>query len=447
MSITNKRESYFKDILVDEKIALQWKKDRELLASEGYTPQEETLENYKVYEQVYKLRNRIEKIKEHTHTEGGLYVGETASRQTSPTDEEEQIIEIIFREVLKTNYNWRQVKEILRKRSDFKLYANREFPHNTEEIRDLFDPRVRVFHLSFEGDENSCSHAASLVRERAKAFANGLNFEKIREIFKTKSNDHIDDYLKRMILSQYDIPRIVSKSNGNYRESLKRVADELSKGTEFSPETIEILFGDEDNNRSLAAIAQGTMLSLTTEEEIGNIYKQCKDTQHDLSCWKGTITNSDINSITLPDGNVIYSIHCCDIEPKYNSLRNHYSFSYRNASDLEFVEDSVDVMGDVMMHQAFRDGNKRTAKCLFNSMLMSRGIVPPVVDLNQDGNDLWFKFVDGRNSGYPEAKIEILEATTDVAKQFETAIQSQKKSFIQPLKVSERDCDRKLMQR
>ncbi len=436
-TITNKEESYFKSTVIDEKILSKWRKEREALAAKGFTPQEETIENYKVYEQIHKLRNRIARIKEHTDKEGGLYVDETGFRQTSPTDEEEQIIEILFKEVLQTNYSWREVKEIARKHSTSNLYTNIAFPHNTHEIIDFFVPDVKVFHLSFGQDKNTCKKDVSLVRERARELAKDLNFDKIREIFSTESKDHVDEYLKRMILSQYDIPYIVSKSGGKYKESLKKVAFELDKGTKLSPETLEILFGDEENNRSLAVTAKGTLDSLTNKNKLNNLFSHCKGTQNVLSCWRGTITNSDLNSITLPGGEVIYSIHHSEIDPVYDALQNHYDFTYRNASDLEFVEESVEILGDVMMSQVFRDGNKRTAKCLFNSMLMSRGIVPPIVDLNQDGNDLWYKFAHGRDSGYPEAKVEVLEATVDVAKQFK------ENSFTQPLIVSDRDYDRK----
>ena len=71
-----------------------------------------------------------------------------------------------------------------------------------------------------------------------------------------------------------------------------------------------------------------------------------------------------------------------------------------------------------MMAQIFLSGNKRTAKCLFNEMLISRGILPPVVDLNENELALWDSFVESRNLNYKEAKEQILEETKDMSIEF-----------------------------
>ena len=41
-----------------------------------------------------------------------------------------------------------------------------------------------------------------------------------------------------------------------------------------------------------------------------------------------------------------------------------------------------------MMAQILRQGNKRTAKCLFNKMVLSRGLLPPIMDLTQNDYSL-----------------------------------------------------------
>lgn len=46
-------------------------------------------------------------------------------------------------------------------------------------------------------------------------------------------------------------------------------------------------------------------------------------------------------------------------------------------------------MGNVVTSQIFREGNKRTAKCLFNALLMSKGIVPPIINFSKDNAKLW----------------------------------------------------------
>ena len=51
-----------------------------------------------------------------------------------------------------------------------------------------------------------------------------------------------------------------------------------------------------------------------------------------------------------------------------------------------------------MMAQILRQGNKRTAKCLFNKMVLSRGLLPPIMDLTQNDYSLWYDFAESHAS-------------------------------------------------
>lgn len=90
------------------------------------------------------------------------------------------------------------------------------------------------------------------------------------------------------------------------------------------------------------------------------------------------------------------------------------NFYYQNCSDLEFVENIIELFGDVTLTQIFREGNKRTAKCLFNKMLLSRGIIPPIADLNENERELWNSIAYGRFNRYPDAKKRLLSETIQI---------------------------------
>ena len=83
------------------------------------------------------------------------------------------------------------------------------------------------------------------------------------------------------------------------------------------------------------------------------------------------------------------------------------------------------------MSQIFREGNKRTARCLFNQMLISRGILPPVLDFNENENELWNAYAYSRKERFDQAIPLVLYQTITQAQQFK------KKKFSYPLTIGE----------
>lgn len=130
------------------------------------------------------------------------------------------------------------------------------------------------------------------------------------------------------------------------------------------------------------------------------------------------VTSPYQNKVHIGEMKTIYSMKPEDIPYFLQGLQNKYNELYATGTNYEFVEGCIEIMGDLMMAQIFLSGNKRTAKCLFNEMLISRGILPPVVDLNENELALWDSFVESRNLNYKEAKEQILEETKDMAIEF-----------------------------
>ena len=162
-----------------------------------------------------------------------------------------------------------------------------------------------------------------------------------------------------------------------------------------------------------------------------NIFDICQEFQKILNCNYGTVYYNDFNHLNLPNGEKIFSTPYEDIKKQYNAFQKKYKYLYENATDLEYVEGCAEILGSVLMSQIFREGNKRTARCLFNQMLISRGILPPVLDLNENENELWNAYAYSRKERFDQAIPLVLYQTITQAQQFK------KNKFSYPLTIGE----------
>lgn len=145
----------------------------------------------------------------------------------------------------------------------------------------------------------------------------------------------------------------------------------------------------------LSDLARGVLYSLTAYQEESHIkiYNDAINLQKALNCWRGTISYNNINSVRLSNGRVMYSIPYEDINNLYNRLQLKYDYFCKNSlSDLEYIEGCAEVAEGVITSQIFMEGNKRTTKCLFNAMLVARGIVPPILDFCDTEVNLFEQF-------------------------------------------------------
>ena len=129
----------------------------------------------------------------------------------------------------------------------------------------------------------------------------------------------------------------------------------------------------------------------------------------------------DFNYIVLPNGQKLGSMPAMDIVDSYARYQKEYDFYCENhSSDLELIEGCVEVMGNVVTSQIFKEGNKRTARCLFNAMMISNGIVPPIFNFTRDKLKLWNDFACNRSNHYIPAKKAILDEAIRTKEYFPT---------------------------
>lgn len=396
-------QSYWFGPNISTETLAHWMTKRKTQKSLGLPTQEITLENYIVYAKLDEILKHTEYIKEN----GQYYISLNGHTQTPPTSEEEEEIKKITQEVLSRNFTWRESREVNKAVNvKVKPFYNYKFPHDIEEIKEAFNPEVITYFDKIREDKTLQLDPTPL-NVRAKEINDKLTERNIHRLFMMPATTPLEQYLRQMIFSQLDFVRIERKTETTRKEVEKSLTEELT----LPREVIRKLFSDSKETNIITGLTQGTLHSLTDSKKIDNILEEAKEMQREYNCWEGTVGYTDVNSVKLKNGDMIYSTYCEDIKDQYTGFQIQYDYLYNNANDLEFVEGCVELLGGIMLSQIFRKGNKRTAKAMFHKMLLSRNIIPPVLDFNENDSALWDTFTDGRKERFEEAKLLILEKT------------------------------------
>ena len=390
-----------------------------------------TRENYIVWEKLVGLLKHVDYLDKH----GEMYIHENGHTQTKATEEERQAIDDIAVDVFKRDFTWREARELSRAISNMDYYTDYMFPHDIDKIKRTLNVKPRTLFDKVETDMDLKSNISKLNEEATNLVEKLLSRGDIRVLFENPVASPDDAYLRRMILANWDIDKRF-KDIHLEKEKRDAICNELIKGVELSRETLSYLFDlpDYDYERQkieheegLVDLACGTLMPFTKRERIKDLFDACRDAQMRFGIKSGTVGYTDINTHWLPNKDYLVSIYCEDIKPKFKRLQSQYDYLYDNARDAEFLEGAIEIYGDILVIQAFREGNKRTAKSIFNAMLLSRGIIPPVNDLHEQEKRLWLDIAYGRFERYMKAKYKLLLQTADVKRQFK------EESFKEPL--------------
>lgn len=379
-------------------ILVNWKNKREELKNSTERVQEITLENYIAFVNLYIVLNRINGLKKENNK--------------TPLTESEEKIKALIKEVLTTNYNWREVREITKMvNSKLRAKENKNFPHNIEEIKEVFHPQVTTYFDKLNSTKNLQMDTREL-RQKAKKIKTAITPNNIYQLFLTPAVTPIDKYLRKMILSQFDFQKLEQTTGLTEKKLISALKSDLTLPSDI----IKKLFSNRKQTEILTDLTEGIISSLTKSKKINDMLQEAKKVQETYGLWYG-ISIYDRQGIKTEDGNYIISTPYERINNQYAGFQRQYEFFYENTSDLEFVEGCVELLGDIMMTQIFEVGNKRTAKALFNEMLLSRNIIPPAIDLNENDSALWYSFEKERENRYEDAKIWILTETIKVNEQ------------------------------
>lgn len=376
-----------------------------------------TLPNYIVFSVYKEIMSHVENVNHWKETFGTNYETRyTRHKQTPTTEEELQEFKSLAKELVEVNYNWREARNVVRYFRELEIYEDERFPHNFEDIKRIFSPKMNIVFPEFE-NMGECSHNIDEIIAKAKEISEWLNPDNFHTLFLNKNENEIDIYIRKMIISQFDF-KILSKDSCSSL-SEETIRDMLENPNNYSEYEIKNLLSNQNfktrnTMESLYDIVSGTLYSLYGYPKRSNIQllSEATNLQKKLNCWDGTVYYNDFNSVLLPNGERLYSIPYEDIEVQYANFQKEYNYYCENSStDLEYIEGCTEIIGNIVTSQIFRQGNKRTAKCLFNALLISRNIVPPIIDFNKDNAKLWNDFAYNINNKYMSVKKEILDAS------------------------------------
>ncbi len=363
-------------------------------------------ENLIVYSVILEIKLHLLKIELFPQAYKTNYISPINRTIQTPTTKTElnEYIDLL-NTVLTTNYTWREAREIRSYFKQFNIYENSDFPHHPETLIKCFKPEVIKFFPDFF--PGKCSFETTPIKEIAQRLLKDYSEKNIIKYLSSENKTHYDKYLIRQIFSIIDFNKIFSNESKEYI-TLK---EQLSNQAALSMESIHIIF-NESTKKEILNLIKELLISVTTSKKIINIQKSCHEFNNNLHCTR-------THKLVLPDSTIIKPLNTEKHEKEFIRFQKKYEYLYKNATDLEYVEGCIEILGDFLKTQMFSIGNKETAICLFNSLLISRGILPPVVDLNEKDYSLLMIFAKDLNNRYQEAIPLILKETVEQTKQFE----------------------------
>ena len=147
--------------------------------------------------------------------------------------------------------------------------------------------------------------------------------------------------------------------------------------------------------KEIEDIARMTLKSLSVEEDKPiNIEEVCNRVRSEMKSTIGSTKNGieyrkrqvTIGSESgISNRPVIHTIQFEEVPEAIKNLQIEYEKAYNSSqSEEEYIKQIAKIYADFIFIQPYEDGNKRTAMCVFNSMLISKGIVPPLISLIND---------------------------------------------------------------
>lgn len=383
---------------------MSWHKERLYRQTYHMPMQPITVENYEVYRQAEKIKDHIRYIVE----QYPLFHME----QTPPTNRELHVLSQAYQKMLMTDYSWEEAEKIKQAVKKLKYESSKKFPHNVDEIIKVFFPHIKkIYQMYTEPIPNPLP-----VQEQAAKTIAYLREHDIETLFTMPPQTKEDSYVRRMILSQLDIPRLVKRNcRGFIKPAMEQVDIDLNSNLTMSKATKKIIWKNtKQKQETIAPLINGVLSSLLEEKAPLDIKKSIIETQKENQIVPMKSTKSQC--IRLAPYHTIYPLPEKEVPFFLQQLQNKYNHLYRTATDYEFIEGCVEITGELMMAQPLNQGNKRTAKCLFNKMVLSRGLLPPIMDLTQNDYSLWYDFAESYASDFVLAKQALLDQEQELSR-------------------------------
>lgn len=187
---------------------------------------------------------------------------------------------------------------------------------------------------------------------------------------------------------------------------VKKVREMIRKKITENPEDHSIAYRDThsalekgaeeyESIKDIEDIARMTLESLSVKDDKPiNIEEVCNNVRSKMKSTIGSTKNGTEyrkKQVTLGSESgisnrpVIHTIQFEEVPEAIKNLQIEYEKAYNSSQpEEEYIKQIAKIYADFIFIQPYEDGNKRTAMCVFNSMLMSKGIVPPPISLIND---------------------------------------------------------------
>lgn len=253
--------------------------------------------------------------------------------------------------------------------------------------------------ISTEQEYEEWRGFADFDRHKEKKFDTIYLEEEARFSYENETNP-----LKKIIKS-FKYRRLLKE--GTLEDSyVKKVREMIREKIAENPEDHSIAYRDThsalekgaeeyESIKDIEDIARMTLASLLVEDDKPiNIEEVCNRVRSEMKSTIGSTKNGTEyrkKQVTLGSESgisnrpVIHTIQFEEVPEAIKNLQIEYEKAYNSSqSEEEYIKQIAKIYADFIFIQPYEDGNKRTAMCVFNSMLMSKGIVPPPISLTND---------------------------------------------------------------
>lgn len=253
--------------------------------------------------------------------------------------------------------------------------------------------------ISTEQEYEEWREFADFDRHKEKKFDTIYLEEEARFNYENETNPlkkFIKSFRYRKILKEGTLEdSYVKKVREMIREKIAENPEDHSIAYRDTHSTLEKGVEEYESIKEIEDIARMTLESLSVKDDKPiNIEEVCNRVRSEM---KSTIsltrngTEYRKRQVTIGSESgisnrpVIHTIPFKEVPEAIKNLQIEYEKAYNSTqSEEKYIEQISKIYADFIFIQPYEDGNKRTAMCLFNSMLLSKGIIPPPISLIND---------------------------------------------------------------
>ena len=253
--------------------------------------------------------------------------------------------------------------------------------------------------ISTEQEYEEWRGFADFDRHKEKNFDTIYLEEEARFNYENETNPlkkFIKSFRYRKILKEGTLEdSYVKKVREMIREKIAENPEDHSIAYRDTHSTLEKGVEEYESIKEIEDIARMTLESLSVKDDKPiNIEEVCNRVRSEMKSTIGLTRNGTEyrkRQVTIGSESgisnrpVIHTIQFEEVPEAIKNLQIEYEKAYNSSqSEEEYIKQIAKIYADFIFIQPYEDGNKRTAMCVFNSMLISKGIVPPPISLIND---------------------------------------------------------------